>query len=265
MMATGENELAELALKLVQEAEEEGAHLRIIGSLACRLHCMTRPDLLHQLRREPPRDLDLASDAPSLRGVSAVMAGHGFKMSNAVALASGYQQLFYARPSDGLGVDVYIDRLNYCHVVGFEDRLQCDSPTLPLAELLLAKLQVVQITEKDLKDIAALLLAHKLAPASDADTINLGRVVETVGDDWGFYYTATQNLDRLGPPSPFPELPPSDVELLQQTVAQLRRHVDETPKSRRWRIRARIGPRVRWYQDVEEKPRPSPPATGLMR
>jgi hypothetical protein len=47
------------------------------------------------------------------------------------------------------------------HVVKFQNRLHVDSPTIPLAELALEKLQIVHLNEKDVKDMLMLFAAEE--------------------------------------------------------------------------------------------------------
>ena len=72
-------------------------------------------------------------------------------------------------------LDVFYDRLEFCHVIPLTGRLEVDRPTIPVAELLLSKLQIVQINEKDVVDVILLLLDHALG-SGDADTVDVERI-----------------------------------------------------------------------------------------
>jgi len=140
-------------------------------------------------------------------------------------------------------LDVILDRLEMSHVLELKERLLLDPETLPPADLLLTKLQVVEINERDLKDAAALL--H--------DTVIDGeRVGELAGSDWGWWRTMTQNLDHVASwcetLSGFEE----GRERIVRQIDELRKRIDEQPKSMRWKVRARVGERVRWYELPEE-------------
>ncbi|MGH6749970.1 MAG: hypothetical protein ACRECI_11730, partial [Methyloceanibacter sp.] len=124
--------------------------------------------------------------------------------------------------------------------------------TLPLAELLLGKLQIVKINEKDLVDMIALLLEHRLGDA-DEDSINAARIAQLCAEDWGLWRTTTLNLEKLERfAGSYPKLDDEKKARLVASVDALRRRLDAEPKPLAWRLRARIGERVKWYNDVEE-------------
>ena len=145
------------------------------------------------------------------------------------------------------------DRLDFCHVIPWsEQRLQADAPTLPLAELLLEKMQIVKLNEKDVIDTVMLLLEHELG-GTDAETVLLSRVAELCCADWGLWRTTTMNLHKvrqLG--CSYSQLAAADRELLAARVEHLLAYLDSAPKSLGWRVRSKLGDRVKWYKDVDE-------------
>jgi hypothetical protein len=164
-------------------------------------------------------------------------------------------------------VDVLVDSLEMCHKFEFGDRLSASTPTLPLAELLLSKLQVVKINRKDVLDALVLLAEHPLADddgAPDARTgqgaINVPRILSFTSNDWGWWRTVTGNLDTLDKYIAT-ELVPEDLDLANgrdvlfdpsTQISALRTAIDAASKSTRWKLRARVGERQTWYQDPEE-------------
>jgi hypothetical protein len=151
---------------------------------------------------------------------------------------------------------VLIDRLEMCHTFEFADRLGVTAPTLPLAELLLSKLQVAQINRKDLLDALALLSEHPLSV--DDSGINLARITGLTSNDWGWWRTVTGNLARS---RQFlaEELEPGELDFGRPSrfdagaqLDALERAIADAPKSTRWRMRSRVGERVQWYQEPEE-------------
>jgi hypothetical protein len=162
-------------------------------------------------------------------------------------------------------VDVLVDTLEMCHRLEFTDRLALSTPTLPVADLLLSKLQVVKINRKDVLDALVLLAEHPLRDNDGARTstegegaINLSRITSITSNDWGWWRTVTGNLDKLG------QYLAADVQEGDLDVGRAIRHdpatqvealraaIDAAPKSSRWRLRARIGDRVTWYNEPEE-------------
>jgi hypothetical protein len=133
-----------------------------------------------------------------------------------------------------------------------DDRLNVDARTLPLAELLLGKMQIVKITEKDFADMSVLLLEHSLGD-SDRGGLNVAHIAKLCAEDWGLWRTTTMNLEKLKRlAGSHTKLNGEQKALLTSRVDGLRKRLDAEPKPLAWRLRARIGERVKWYNDVEE-------------
>jgi hypothetical protein len=202
------------------------------------------------------RDIDLATRAKDRRGVTELMTSSGYLADRQYNALYGHKQLYFQDEARGRPVDVLIDRLEMCHTFEFEDRLAVDSPTLPLAELLLSKLQVAHVNRKDILDALALLSEHPLG-TSDDGTINVGRITELTSNDWGWWRTVTGNLARsrrfLAE-----ELQPGELEFgrparydARTQLEALGAAIEAAPKSTRWRLRGRVGERVQWFQEPE--------------
>ncbi|MFX1561305.1 MAG: hypothetical protein ACFFBL_12015, partial [Promethearchaeota archaeon] len=145
----------------------------------------------------------------------------------------------------------FLDRLEMCHKIEYKKRLEIDSPTVPLAELLLQKMQIVKISEKDIIDTTMLLLAHDLGE-SDADTINAKHIADILSKEWGFYYTVTTNLKKVASlMREFDVLEEKDKDIVGNRIDKLLKILDDKPKSRSWKMRARVGTSKKWYKDVD--------------
>lgn len=249
--ATHADPLAE-ALRLIGLAEAQGAMLRLMGGLA--FHARA-PEWTARVERER-RDIDFATTSRDRKAVAELLAANGYVPDRQYNVLYGHKQLYFVDPARERPVDVLVDRLEMCHSFLFADRLGLDRPTLPLAELLLSKLQVVKVNRKDLLDALILLAEHPLTP--DDTGINTARITALTSTDWGWWRTATGNLDRL---LVFveSEIGPSDLDTGRPNryqpavqVAALRVAIDAAPKSTKWRLRSRIGDRVAWYEEPEE-------------
>lgn len=214
------------------------------------------PDWTARLDREG-RDLDLATSSRDRKAVSDLLLGEGYEADRQYNALYGHKQLYFMDPDRRRPVDVLVDRLEMCHRFDFGDRLAVDSPTLPLAELLLSKLQVVKINRKDVLDAVVLLANFPLT--QDDRGINVRRIVGLTSNDWGWWRTVTGNLDYLGLFSTA-EMGAGDLDFggrpptfdIARQIADLRAAIDEAPKSTRWKLRARVGDRVPWYEEPEE-------------
>jgi hypothetical protein len=137
-------------------------------------------------------------------------------------------------------------------VIHWEDRLEVDCPSIPLAEMLLEKMQIVQINEKDIIDTIMLLLEHVLGD-KDNETINIKRVAGLCSNDWGLWRTTTMNLDKVRQLAQnYEQLTSEQKGRIDSQVKAALARINQEPKSLAWRLRARVGDRVKWYKDVDE-------------
>jgi hypothetical protein len=199
-------------------------------------------------------DIDFAASSRQRKDVRAFLEGLGFVIDQDLLVTTEGARFAFTQPETGMIVDVFFDELNFCHPIPLRDRLSLDYPTITPTDLLLEKMQIVEINPKDIKDSIVLLLEHQLDSGQDAETVDAGYIAGLLAADWGFYYTVTQNLDRLKRElAAESHLSPEQVEAVGGRIDALRRQIEETPKTRKWKLRARVGPRVKWYQDVAEK------------
>lgn len=249
---TDPNPLAE-ALRLIDLAERAGLQLRLMGGLAFHAAVQGWRAPIDRARR----DIDLATRSRDRRAVSELLVEAGYTADRQYNALYGHKQLYFVDERFSRPVDVLVDRLVMCHTFEFADRLALSRPTLPLADLLLSKLQVVKINRKDMVDALILLAAHDLGESDDG-TINVLRITELTSSDWGWWRTVTGNLDRLeafvrdelvpdeiATADPLPHDPSSQIVTLREAIAG-------ATKSLGWRMRARLGDRVRWYEEPEE-------------
>ena len=160
--------------------------------------------------------------------------------------------LFHQSARNKLHCDVFFDKLEFCHEIPFKGRLEVDEPTVPLAELLLEKMQIVKINEKDIIDSIMLLREHEIGK-TDEETINGERIAQLCCAEWGLWRTVTMNLDRVAKYTATAEkLQEQDRKNIHSKIDKLLRRIEEEPKSTSWRFRARIGEKRKWYRDVEE-------------
>jgi hypothetical protein len=147
--------------------------------------------------------------------------------------------------------DIFLDRLEFSHDIPFEGRLEADEPTIPLAELLLEKMQIAKLNQKDVIDSIMLLREHQVG--DNDSTVNASRIAYLCARDWGLWKTATTNLNRVAEiASHMEKLSEDDRSDVTGKVNELLARIEETPKTTGWKMRARVGERRKWYRDVEE-------------
>jgi hypothetical protein len=238
------------ARKLIDAANEKGLFLRVTGAIAIRIHCPKFGHLLSGSR--VISDIDFVAYGKQINRIEKHMEESGYELRPpSIASLAARRRIFYDR-ENGITVDVFFDKLEMSHDIDFRGRLEVDYPTIPLAEMLLAKVQIVQLNEKDVKDVIILLREHEIADG-DKELINAKYVAKTLSNDWGFYYTATTNLkkvkDLLGN---YGNLVNNDKELIISKIDRLLDIVEKEPKSFNWKLRARVGTKRVWYRTVEE-------------
>ena len=160
-------------------------------------------------------------------------------------------RLIFNNPTSHIHVDVFMDKLDFCHPIPWKGRLEVDTPSIPLAELLLEKMQIVKINEKDIIDTIMLLREHTIA-RDDADHVNAEVVAELCAGEWGLYRTTTMNLEK-GARLPAPPRPRGRRQAAssQQRSPSCLTAMDDYPKGTKWRLRARVGDKVRWYNVID--------------
>lgn len=243
------------ALRIVEQAQQNGLTLRVLGATAFRIHC---PDHVHvhiSMGREVT-DIDFAGYSREGEGIESFLSKDRFHSErHRASLTPGLfvGRHIYENPETGLHVDIFEDELNMCHVVNFRNRLQLDFPTITLADLALEKFQIVTLNEKDVRDMLMLLAAHPIGD-TEKETINGKYIADIMSKDWGFYYTTTLNLGKIrkGIERYKDLFTIQDNRNIAERITQLEKMIENVPKSLKWKARAAIGPRVQWYNDVEE-------------
>jgi hypothetical protein len=197
-------------------------------------------------------DVDFVAHRRHSRALRDLLESDGYVPERTFNATHGASRLLYHAPDGSFHIDVFLDRFSMSHELDFTDRLELEPLTLTAADLLLAKLQVAEVNRKDLTDAAMLLLSHALGEQDGPGQLNAAYVAEVCAADWGLFTTVGDNLAALEDLSP--ELPLADQEtaVLRARVTDLRERLERAPKSRAWKLRARIGRRKRWYETPEE-------------
>jgi hypothetical protein len=253
----------EESLRIVAAADDRGLLLRLMGGMAVRAHAPRWP----ARTRRVEVDLDFATTSKDRAAVYTLLAEEGYTPDKQHNALFGRKQAYFVDVPRRRPVDVLVDTLEMCHRLDFGDRLAMSRPTLPLAELLLSKLQVVKINRKDVLDALILMAEHPLADddgdedsAHGLGAINVKRIADITSNDWGWWRTVTGNLDKLDQYLAT-ELQPEDLDLgtgeavhydVSAQIASLRAAIEAAPRSTRWKLRARVGDRVPWYAEPEE-------------
>jgi hypothetical protein len=247
------DDFMEEALRIEKAADDLGIPLRIIGCLAFRLKSPELTELHIKMGREVT-DIDYVSyynHRQKLINLFRDDLGY-YWVPPSFARASTLRDLFIDKERDRK-IDVFYDHLEFCHKIDFKKnkRLEVDQPTIPLAELFLEKTQIVEINAKDLKDLIITFLAHDVSLEHNDEAVNGAYIAKLLSDDWGFYYTVTENIKKFINFVPsVNEIDQDQKDLVISRAKKLHKLIEEAPKSRGWNRRAKVGTKQRWYKIV---------------
>jgi len=255
---------------IVERAQARGVVLRLLGAVAAYAHSLHEPvaiGIYRSIGRFLPEgrlftDVDLAAYSKQRKEIVELFEKElGFTYDLMAKAIFGYKRLIYYHPKGLYHVDVFFDKLEFCHDVVFGDRpergvLGGDYPTAPLKELILEKLQITKITGKDLVDLAVLFRAHDVCRGAARECVDADGIALILSDDWGFWYDATSNLRKLAwfvnKIHAEGKLGAEDRELILGRVDRLLGVIEAREKTGKWLKRAKVGTAKPWYREVEE-------------
>ena len=234
--------------RLIAAADRKGVAVRALGGVAVQLQSPAGGPILPR----PIRDIDLVTRRDTRKVVAEVLVEQGYvadEMFN--ALHGSRRLLFYDEPNQRK-LDVFVGEFAMCHPIPIADRLEKEPLTVPLAELMLTKLQIVELTERDQRDIYSLAYHHEVT-TENGSGIEGRYVAELCSRDWGLWRTVRGTIERCTTNVDRYELGGEAVALITKRLKDLWANIDEAPKSTKWRLRSRVGDRVRWYEEPEEE------------
>jgi hypothetical protein len=237
--------VAEEGLRLAGAAHADGLSLRLLGGVAVWAHCASARSA--PLARSYG-DADFVAAAAERKRITAFMEAHGYEADRMFNALHGATRLNFHDALRDRPVDVLLDKFVMAHELDLRHSASPDGLTISLADLLMTKLQVVSINEKDVRDLLALLLDHGFA---DGD-IELSRILEATRNDWGLEHTMHRSLATLGEMMGQFGLAAEQVATVHERIAELTTALEGAPKGAKWKMRARIGERVKWYEEPEE-------------
>jgi hypothetical protein len=242
------------AKRLTDEAQKKGIILRVMGPIALHFYFPDFIDLYRRMERLGERvftDIDYAAYAKYRHHTVPFFESQDYQLEKRAAMISGGERHIFFSSRIPM-IDVFYDKLNYNHPIDYRGRLEYHPYCVSLADLLLQKLQIVQINDKDLKDAMLLLLAGQIS-VSDDSAINVQYIAKLFSADWGFYHTATTNLEMIKKAvDGVSALTGTDRAIIREKADQIIKVVDDAPKSFFWKNRAKTGTKKLWYKEVAD-------------
>ena len=236
------------ARRLASAALEQDVPIRLVGGLAVRIRV---DEAFHPGLSREYKDIDFVTLKGRNKQVATFIEGMGYEPQAQFNAMNGHERLLFFDLGNERQLDVFVGAFRMCHEIPITNRITLDPMTLPLAELLLTKLQIVNLNEKDLRDVIAILHHHEIAD-HDGDTINADRVARLCAEDWGLWRTCKMNVERVHDGIEGYDIAQSEREVVEERLDRLWARIEAEPKTRGWRLRDRIGDRRRWYDEPEE-------------
>jgi len=236
--------LGDEAERILRGAEAKGITLRLLGGVAVSERCPSAS--------EPPLsrryvDIDVIGKRKEVAKINQLFKELGYKARERFNALHG-SRLIFNDIKNQRRVDVFLDVFEMCHKFDFKNRMNLEAKTLPMSDLLSTKLQIVEINEKDMKDILAILLDHDLSAEEIFDRVNGKYIAKLCAEDWGIYKTFTVNLAKVPEFASRIGLEEASRKRAIERAAALSKTIEETPKSMGWKMRAAVGERKRWYE-----------------
>ena len=240
------------AIRIIRAAAAQELTLRLLGSLSFQFQCPAYAHLQKELGRSYT-DIDYAGYSTQASKMKSLFESLGYAEDAEVNIYyAGQRMIFYQPKKNGIHIDVFFDKLDFCHEIKWAGRLEIEELTLPLAEMLLEKMQIVKINEKDVIDTIILLL-EKLIEDNDKGAINVKLISELSAKDWGLWRTVTMNLKKVSQlVHGYEKLSEAEKLMVVSQVDRLLGRMEAEPKSTGWKLRSKIGDKVKWYKEVDE-------------
>lgn len=245
MSAPKDIDPTEEANTIVKVAQEKGVTLRVIGGVAIRLHCHGQ----HSKHLREYNDIDLFGLGKENEGIRSVFEKMLYVPNVKYNMLYGRTRLQFTHRETQKNVDVLLDKFIMDHTIDFRPNLGLDDLTIPITDLLLTKLQIMKLNEKDVKDIVAILEDHGLGYFNDHETLNLAYMAQLCSRDWGLHKKVTDNIRKMDNLTGI--LGIEETANLKEKLDTILHTLTTTEKALNWRIRNLIGERVKWYNDIE--------------
>ena len=241
--------IVEETKRILLESKKRGIVLRLFGGMAIRLHS---PSATHRSLERKYADIDFMALKKQSKEIRKLFADLGYTSRDVFNALQGDRRLIFQDLENNRRIDIFLNIFAMCHTFDFSDRLTIDTDTISLADLLATKLQVVEMTEREYRDITALVHDHEIGDSDAPETISGKYLANLCADKWGVYKTFTTNIANVISRLDQTSLEEKDKQIVLNRLEDLRRRIEAVPKTVRWKARARLGEKVQWYELPEQ-------------
>lgn len=249
--------LGDEAQRIFAASDQAKITLKLLGGVAISFRC---PSSKREGLKRKYLDLDFIGHEKQSHGIKKLFVDLGYEPRERFNAMHGAKRLIFNDMTNYRRVDIFLDVFEMCHKFDFRKRADLEPHTLPLADLLATKLQIVHINEKDFRDMVSLFLDHEIGD-DDGDLINGPYLADLCSNDWGIYKTFTMNLAKFREVAKDFGLDEAQMARVNAQALKLAGLIEAKPKSMRWKMRARVGEGMQWY-DLPEADKPVVAETG---
>ncbi|MEA3266863.1 MAG: hypothetical protein U9P42_07960 [Candidatus Fermentibacteria bacterium] len=246
-----ENSLMKVLDQIMEKSNDFGITLRTLGSIAFRIKCPDSKYMEYENSRYLT-DIDFIGFSKEIAGIQDLFFDLGWEENQTVLRLFGDKRRIFYHPTEPIHSDVFLDKLRFCHEIDFRKRLKIDYPTISIVDLLLEKLQIVEINRKDLVDVMVLLRQFDVSEdGTQLDCIDGKHIARLCSRDWGWWRTATANLEKTRELSK-DYLSDVDAGAVDVKIDYILKLINSRKRSLKWKTRSLIGEKMKWYREVEE-------------
>ncbi|MEM3262082.1 MAG: hypothetical protein QXW72_06875 [Conexivisphaerales archaeon] len=232
--------------KVISESEARGLTLRLIGGIGIWHTCYSA--------RIPPfkrdyNDIDVIGRKSESKAISEFFTDLGYRANQRFNALYGDRRLIFT--NSGKTVDLFFDDFVMSHKFNFSARLSLCKPALSISDLLITKLQIVNINEKDIIDLFAIFLDHEFGN-EPCINIQVKYINRYTSSEWGIYRTFEDNLTKALNFLPKLSIKENLNDILKEKILAFMGDIEKSPKTAKWKIRNMIGTRKKWYYEVSE-------------
>ena len=253
-MAPSWQQVRDEALAIMAAAKAADVGLRVVGGVGVRLHCEAPAETLARVGRIA-KDIDFVVTKEGRKPLRRLLEARGYVIDRDLLVSMEGRRYSFSHPTSEMELDVFVDRLEFNHTIEVRNRFDRHPLTISLEDLLMQKLQIVQLTQNDHLDISVLLATHAVSRDAESDEeFSSDYIAGLLGRDWGFHHTATRNLERIAEFASGPvDLDAAAKTAVHDRSTQLLDAIEQGPRTMAWRMRAKVGERLQWWEDVDER------------
>jgi hypothetical protein len=239
-------EATEESKRILEIAKRRNAVLRLVGGLAINKHCTE-----HDFCDRSHGDLDFVGLSSHYENIVEVMKEAGYDEVSSMTFTTGGSRLLFERLGMVDHIDIFMDRIDIEHIIDLKDRLDIDEDTVSISDLLLLKLTITRLNEKDIRDIITMVKDLQVGDDDSTGTINVSYIAGLCAKGWGLHHDVTASLRRTLNFLPGYSLPEDESSMVAEKLEGILTAILDTPKTLKWKLRALLGERIPWRREIE--------------